>query len=412
MNIKVLQFLKCTLFILYFSVLVYLSCKDIKRYIDNEDSSSITYRNFNTAPQDKYPVVTICFDGKTKAWDSVYNKDVLRKHGFSVSEYWKLLTGRTNITISEMKKIPDFTDVAITLKDLTRKYQTMDRNGKFFNKFNSKAYEKSLSKENATISSKNKSILPFYLSYRNPNRICYSQRVEDNKIFIKSHDIILLDVKKLLSFNPPSDNYGRLHIFVHYQGQIVRSFGKEVFELPIKEDEIRKHINIRLSGFTVLRQRLDGKVKCNPYSEGDDARFRDHIIEKTKCVPPYWNVFYNSSSNLETCYSAEQLQTAFKHSHHRCTGRTLSKLETPCEEFSVTSSVDMRKSPGKNLLLSFQYRGDQYLEIRNMRDFGLISLWSSIGGLTGIFLGFSMFQMSEVMLNSVNELITRITIPG
>ena len=120
MNIRFLQFLKCTLFILYFSVLAYLSCKDIKRYIDNEDSSSISYRIFNTAPRDKYPVVTICFDGKTKAWHSIYNKKVLRKKGFSAGKYWKILTGRTNVTIGEMKKIPDFTDVNIKLKDLTR----------------------------------------------------------------------------------------------------------------------------------------------------------------------------------------------------------------------------------------------------------------------------------------------------
>ena len=412
MNIKVLQSLKCTLFISYFSVLAYLSCKDIKRYIDNEDSSSIAYRIFNTAPRDKYPVVTICFDGKAKAWHSIYNQKVLRKQGFSAGEYWKILTGRTNITIGEMKKIPDFTDVTIKLKDLIRKYQIKDRNGRIFNRFNSKSYEKSLSGENATISSQNRSILPFYLSYLNPNRVCYSQRTEDNEIFIKSYDIIFLDVEQLLSFNQPSDKYGRLHIFVHYHGQIVRSFGKEVFVLPIEEDDMNKNINIRLSGFTVLRQRLDGKVKCNPYSEGDDDRFRDLIIERNKCVPPYWKVIINSSSDLELCNSPEQLKKAFKYTYHKCTGQILSKLETPCEEFSVTSSVDMRKSPGKNLILSFQYRGDQYLEIRNMRDFGLVSLWSSIGGLIGIFLGFSMFQMSEAILNSVHELVNRKTIQG
>ena len=414
MSLKVLQFLKCTLFISYFSVLAYLSCKDIKRYIDNEDSSSITYRIFNTAPRDKYPVVTICFDGKAKAWHSIYNKKVLRKNGLSAGEYWKILTGRTNVTIGEMKKIPDFTDVTINLKNLTRKYQIKDRNGRVFNRFNSKAYEKSLSGENATILSQNRSILPFNLSYINPYRVCYSQQAEDNEMFIKSYDIILLDVKQLLSFNQPSDKYGRLHIFVHYNGQIVRSFGKEVYGLPIEEDEMNKNINIRLSGFMVLRQRFDGKVKCNPYSEGDDARFRDLIMEKIKCVPPYWKAFINSPTNFELCYSPEQLQKAFKYSYHKIAGRIVkSELETPCEEFSVTSSVDMRKSPYRNnLILSFQYRGDQYLEIQNMRDFGLISLWSSIGRLIGIFLGFSMFQMSAAILNGAHELVNIKTMQG
>ena len=135
-------------------------------------------------------------------------------------------------------------------------------------------------------------------------------------------------------------------------------------------------------------------------------------MDKAKCVPPYWKSFNHSSLNLEPCISIDQLKVALNYSNYWSAGRTVNKLEPPCEEFSVTSSVDMRKSPGKNLILSFQYRGDQYLEIRNMRDFGLVSLWSSIGGLIGIFLGFSMFQMSEAILNSVHELVNRKTIQG
>ena len=166
----------------------------------------------------------------------------------------------------------------------------------------------------------------------------------------------------------------------------------------------KKRINIRLSGFTILRRRLDGKVPCHPFSEGDDGRFREMIMKKTGCLPPYWKYFGNTSKNLTECVSTSQLKISNRYSNSKKARRILNKLKPPCEEFSVTSSVDMRDRG--NLQLSFQYRSDQYLEIRNTRDFGLISLCSSIGGLVGIFLGFSMFQMSEVILKVAHEFIS------
>ena len=168
---------------------------------------------------------------------------------------------------------------------------------------------------------------------------------------------------------------------------------------------IRGGIKFSQSGFTVLRRRLDGKIPCHPFSEGDDGRFREMVMEKTRCLPPYWKYFGNKSTNLTKCISANQLKISNRYSNSKKARRILNKLKPPCEEFSVTSSVDMRDHG--NLQLSFQYRSDQYLEIRNMRKFGLISLWSSIGGLVGIFLGFSMFQMSEVILKAAHELVSR-----
>ena len=167
---------------------------------------------------------------------------------------------------------------------------------------------------------------------------------------------------------------------------------------------MKKRILIRLSGMTVVRRRLDGKVQCNPVSELDDVRFQDIVMERTKCIPPYWKGFVNFSTILKPCSTADQLKRTFWFSSYENTRRLLSKFDPPCEELSITSSVDVRDN--RKLLLSFQYQSDQYLEIRNSRAFEFISLFASIGGLTGIFLGFSMFQMSEVALNSFYEVLT------
>ena len=400
---ETLKFFKYTFFILYFSVLVYLCFKDVKIYIDNEDSSSISFRMFNASPRDKYPVITLCFNGKTRAYEVIYKKDELRKNGFSVKEYWETITGRKNLTIDEIEKLPDFSAVTINLKELTRFYKSMDRNGKYFNKFNSKASEESPSENDSSVSHQTNSSLPFYLSYQNPNLVCYSQRANFNNTVLKFEDQISLDIKTFLRFDSQSTKHGRLHIFIHYQGQTVRSFGKEVFDLPMIENDMKKRILIRLSGMTVVRRRLDGKVQCNPVSELDDVRFQDILMERTKCVPPYWKGFVNFSTILKPCFSVDQLKRTFWDSSYQNTRRLINNLDPPCEEFSVTSSVDVRDN--RRLLLSFQYQSDKYLEIRNNRDFEFISLFASIGGLIGIFLGFSMFQMSELLLNRVYEVL-------
>ena len=60
---------------------------------------------------------------------------------------------------------------------------------------------------------------------------------------------------------------------------------------------------------------------------------------------------------------------------------------------------------GSFLELGFMYRNDKYWEIRNTRDFGMASLWSSTGGFVGVFLGFSLFQFIEILLNRTFSLV-------
>ena len=91
---KLFRFIKFVIFISHLSALIYLACKDINRYIDNEDSSSISFRTFNESPRDRYPVTTLCFIGRTNADGNllgrmaIYKKQELKNKGFSVSKYW------------------------------------------------------------------------------------------------------------------------------------------------------------------------------------------------------------------------------------------------------------------------------------------------------------------------------------
>ena len=49
------------------------------------------------------------------------------------------------------------------------------------------------------------------------------------------------------------------------------------------------------------------------------------------------------------------------------------------------------------LVLDFVYMDDFYQEIVNVRDFGFESFWSGVGGFVGIFLGYSLLQIPDLL---------------
>ena len=64
----------------------------------------------------------------------------------------------------------------------------------------------------------------------------------------------------------------------------------------------------------------------------------------------------------------------------------------------VTTGVLQKKLDfGHHLVLDFVYMDDFYEEIINVRDFGFESLWSGVGGFVGIFLGYSLLQIPDLL---------------
>ena len=70
----------------------------------------------------------------------------------------------------------------------------------------------------------------------------------------------------------------------------------------------------------------------------------------------------------------------------------------PCHYMKVTTGVLQKKLDfGHHLVLDFVYMDDFYEEIINVRDFGFESLWSGVGGFVGIFLGYSLLQIPDLL---------------
>ena len=209
-----------------------------------------------------------------------------------------------------------------------------------------------------------------------------------------------------------------LRIYVHYPNQVLRTvFGNLVQWKSILTLERTPHppkfIRIRLSQLSVIRKRPDGKTPCNP-DIFDDWRFWKEVLKRIKCLPPYWRNFNAANANLKPCGSNEKFRK-IDDGKIKSVGtkeEIMASLGRPCNDFRVTANA--KELSAKNgttngteqTSLAVYYESDEYLEIRNQRDFDGEMLWSSIGGFVGMFGGYGLLQVLLEVLNRMMVCMT------
>ena len=73
----------------------------------------------------------------------------------------------------------------------------------------------------------------------------------------------------------------------------------------------------------------------------------------------------------------------------------------PCYEMVVSSVHSVKATDQFIVHINYRDLGSQFFETVNSKDFGLENLWSSIGGIVGIFLGYSVINIYEMMIHSI-----------
>ena len=81
----------------------------------------------------------------------------------------------------------------------------------------------------------------------------------------------------------------------------------------------------------------------------------------------------------------------------------MSSYHPPCVEMRIPVSVhrEISKNNGGvekgKLKLYLSYTTEDFQEIVNVKAFDVETLWSSVGGFIGIFLGYSLLQIPEIL---------------
>ena len=101
-----------------------------------------------------------------------------------------------------------------------------------------------------------------------------------------------------------------------------------------------------------------------------------------------------------------ELQTAFY--FVRNYKNVFATYDPPCVSMVDWSTVNRDgQNHGDDLRLEFVYMSTEYKEITNTQSFGFESFVSGLGGFVGIFLGYSILQLPE-LLESVFSACSRL----
>ena len=71
----------------------YMAVTQICRFIENQDTSSISFKRFNRTPKDKYPTFSLCFEGTEFHW--YHNMEIFNDHELSAKNFDAYLKGKT-----------------------------------------------------------------------------------------------------------------------------------------------------------------------------------------------------------------------------------------------------------------------------------------------------------------------------
>ena len=156
-------------------------------------------------------------------------------------------------------------------------------------------------------------------------------------------------------------------------------------------------VSFSIPHVSILKKRHDAVKKCDVSLKDNDNRFRMKVSKKVGCIPIYWRHILNPNVSLPICNESIQLNQIYN--LIRFSKNFLLTYDPPCVELMTPISTNRRMSQdfGTKLVITVLYATETFEEITNVRDFDIESLWSSAGGFIGLFLGYSLVQVTEIL---------------
>lgn len=410
---------------------LFLAGESLHHYLLNSDTSVMNPRVFNDGPSDVYPTYTICFvDDRTTTVPSFYEYD-----GIYWSWYVKMKKGvnwpNWRNGIKPWHKYKDFltgADLRLKMKEKEKKERQLMSDIDFIKATKPLSHfmvmmevvevasniTRNIKIKRDPINPRNRSLFDsmLYLSYQSPTRICYTRKSDNDR----GHHRIYEQLKFLGSviyIKHLSDMY----LYVHHPGQFYRK-KSQVLRIDLLKFQNRiKNVyhTVEISTTDVLRKRIDAEIPCNRKIDmNDDKYWVKSAVEKVNCIPPFWKPFYEwKNSSLLTCKTSEQFRMVLDILNDRLEQlKVMERYERPCAEMSISVIKDnFEDNPlassrrthyeDGNVSIIIKYPGSTYHEILNERKVTFYSFWSSTGGFIGMFLGFSLMQLPQIIFGLV-----------
>ena len=396
----------------------YMAYHQFELYTKNEDSSSLSYHNFNHDPSDLYPTYSVCINshhgsifkhGNFLGVDSsLYSNRLVYNH---------VLLGKCCENAEIMRKAHtfDFDDVlSVDIRHFVKQKMTITREG---DELYSWDPEKNSSSE----------ITTFFRSYQDPDRVCMTNIAQYTPHLILKRDFLLLDAEKmfteLMDWNLWKNHslHHRLYVefFIHQQDTLIPSLNDPILRLDGFQFEHMKNktrmVTARINQVDVLEKREDAVSPCNKSLANFDQQYRKSVTDSIGCIPIYWKLFFvqnvtkenvTNMMTLPPCDSKEQFSKLSKYMPLHFQDGT--KLFTPsCRQMKLSFDMaqeDISYMRSGELGFTVYYGSETFKYFKNTRSFGIYDLWSQVGGFIGMLLGYSLLQVPSIMQHFIESM--------
>ena len=376
-----------------------MTIKQVMRFLENDDSTAIHFRRFNLSPKDKYPTFSICLGGSELYW---YQQEAIFKEfqlsGAKLGEmlkgndafsyeynYTSMLYNKVSVEISQHPDIDlgqfslQASDILTALKYDTEHEETSIRYGR--------------GKTGKLVSQ-----IPLYVGFNTSDTVCFTRTSDHFLNTLRSYDWLVFNSSV---FGNEKYKNVDLRLVVHYPQQLAREFHRPVFRSKLgsratstgTDDFWSKFLKITITKVRILRRRSDSNIGCDETLVDDDAQLQEHLLSHMNCTPPYWS---RPDLLLDPCLSKAQLWNADNIIYRYKS--ILNSYTKPCVQMEVFSQFDREEdNEWDDPTMVFRYEDRNYEEITNSQSFDLESFVSGVGGFIGIFLGYSILQIPELL---------------
>ena len=385
-----------------FLLATYFASIQVADYWKNESASLISFTKYHTTKDDKYPTFSICYTPSDAIyWDHLYDEEKTKKHlGIDASTYESMIMGVEPLNKSKIFSLLEFDEAKWDLQIyMLQQYAAHEDMYKAIKYWDLEGY--------------NISEIPFYVAYQDFTQLCITRSEFYEIDGIVSYENLYLD----------TENWdGELSLYIHYPGQLITKAASrkanydpsKVIDITLSSERAleinRYHLGIRQ--VQVLRRRQTSKFICNDDVDSNvDMRWREAAIEKVGCIPTYWKNLDQSEK-----FQERRLEDCQNHWEYDDMSHIILDVshdfEPSCTWPSLSSSIIQKKlrqsesaivniSYDNTLTISIAHESDHYMEIRHVQEICFEDVWSQIGGIIGIFLGYSLINIPEFFFYGV-----------
>ena len=225
-----------------------MTTKETLRFIKNNDSSTIMYRDFSVSSKDTYPAFSFCLtdrDDEANSLGSIYSffKDeleqtleipsALRDEGpeFMYVNLEKILKGEVLDSTEVGAEVEAYFDIQNISNSYANTFTIHLMNLYSRIEFKAKNTNDSVMYDSDV---DNGLKLPFYTSYQDPERVCFTRKNDRKDGIIRIEDILSLKDTLASKFNGTGSEMTSFEFFVHHPGQLLRDFQNPIFQSSAK----------------------------------------------------------------------------------------------------------------------------------------------------------------------------------